>query len=329
MRVLVTGGAGYIGSHTVRKLLEADHEPLVYDNLNRGHAAAVEGVPLVDGDIRDVERVARVIEENHIEAIMHFAAHSQVGESVENPGVYYENNVVGGLRLLEAALTMGVNYVVFSSSAAIYGEPVRTPIDEEHPQNPTNPYGETKVMIERALRSYDRAYGLKSVSLRYFNAAGADEMGDIGEDHSPETHLIPIVLQVALGQRQQLKVFGTDYPTPDGTCIRDYVHVNDLAQAHVLALDYLRFGGDTVACNLGNGNGYSVLEVIRAAERVVGQPIPFTVADRRTGDPAVLVASSERAKRVLGWTPQHPELNDIIATAWKWHRANPKGYAGA
>lgn len=327
MRVLVTGGAGYIGSHTVRRLLDAGCQAVVYDDFSRGHKEAVQrDCPVVTGCVRDVEKLQNELEQRNIDAVMHFAAHSQVGESVREPGLYYENNVIGALRLLKAAIKAKIKYFIFSSSAAVYGEPAYTPIDEAHPLRPTNPYGETKMFIEKALAAYDRAYGLKSVSLRYFNAAGAHPGGEMGEDHAPETHLIPLVLQTALGQRESITVFGNDYPTTDGTAVRDYIHVDDLARAHISALEYLAAGGESDVFNLGNGNGYSVLEVIKAAEKVVGGPIPYAIGPRREGDPAVLVAGSERARQVLGWEPRIAGLQEIIASAWKWHQSHPRGY---
>jgi UDP-glucose 4-epimerase len=331
MNVLVTGGAGYIGSHAVRALSNAGYGVVVYDNLSRGHREAVEGFELVEGDTADSEKLLSLFKERQIGAVMHFAAHSQVGESVEKPAFYYENNVVGGLKLLDAVLAAGIKHFIFSSSAAVYGEPVLTPIDEEQMLMPTNPYGETKVVIERALGYYSRACGLKSISLRYFNAAGAAADASIGEDHQPETHLIPLLLQTVLGQRERLTVFGDDYPTPDGTAVRDYIHVDDLANAHLLALQKLLKSEDEPcadAYNLGNGSGYSVLDVIRAVERVTGSIVPYSVGARRAGDPAVLLASTEKARRELGWQPQFAELDKIVESAWRWHRGRTGGYSG-
>jgi UDP-glucose 4-epimerase len=329
MKVLVTGGAGYIGSHTVLKLLAQGHHAVVYDNFSRGHRKAVpEGCTVYTGCVSDAAKLQDIMERENIEAVMHFAAHSQVGESVENPALYYENNVGGTLRLLGATLAAGVKYFIFSSSAAVYGEPLQTPIDEDHPMNPTNPYGETKMMVERVLASYNRAYGLRYVSLRYFNAAGANENGCIGEDHAPETHLIPLVLHTALGKRDRITVFGSDYPTSDGTAVRDYIYVGDLAEAHLYAMEYLAGGGASAPFNLGNGNGYSVMEVIEAAEKVVGKEIPRAIGPRREGDPAVLVASADKACRELGWQPRYSDLKTIISTAWKWHRDHPEGFGG-
>lgn len=326
MKVLVTGGAGYIGSHTVRHLDQAGYEPVVYDNFSRGHREAVQGFEVVSGEIHDSEKLVETIQKYGISAVVHFAAHSQVGESVKDPALYYENNVGGGLNLLNVVRELQVPYFVFSSSAAVYGEPEYVPIDEKHLLNPTNPYGETKAILERILADYDRAYGLKSVSLRYFNAAGAAPGGNIGEDHTPETHLIPLVLQTILGQREKLTVFGNDYPTKDGAAVRDYIHVEDLARAHVLALNYLVQGGDTASFNLGNGQGFSVLEVIAAAEKVTGRKVNYQIGERRAGDPAVLVAGNEKIKAVLGWQPSFAKLEDIIKTAWDWHRTHPEGY---
>lgn len=320
IKVLVTGGAGYIGSHTVRALERCGHRVVVYDNFSRGHRKAVEGFTVVEGDTADREKVFEVCEKYEIGAVMHFAAHSQVGESVEKPALYYTNNVIGGLTLLEAVRAAGVRHFVFSSSAAVYGEPESVPINEDHPLQPTNPYGETKVVIEKALRYYAQTYGLHSVSLRYFNAAGAAEAGTIGEDHDPETHLIPLVLQAVLGQREKVIVFGDDYPTADGTAVRDYIHVDDLAQAHLLALEGLFRGTVEAAYNLGNGTGYSVLEVIRVVEKVTRQKVPYEIGPRRDGDPAVLVASATKAERELGWRPIHTSLEAIVESAWRWHR---------
>lgn len=326
MNILVTGGAGYIGSHTVRELVNKGHQVVVLDNLTRGHKAAVKEGFLVIGDTADRALLKRLFTEFEIEAVMHFAASSQVGESVRQPSDYYNNNVVNGLNLLDAMVESNVRNLVFSSTAAVYGEPREIPIPENHPAIPTNPYGATKLALEGAMRWYGDAYGLHWSSLRYFNAAGADPEGDIGEDHTPETHLIPLVLKVALGEISHLEVFGNDYPTPDGTCVRDYIHVNDLAQAHVLALDALASGGPSKAYNLGNGSGYTVLEVIKTAEEVVGKTLSVKYAARRPGDPAMLVAGSDRIKSELGWKPLYPGLKDIIETAWRWHLSHPRGF---
>lgn len=326
MNILVTGGAGYIGSHTVRELVNRKHRVVVLDNLSKGHEAAVKDAELVRGDTADRELLKNLFKEYRVEAVMHFAASSLVGESVRHPSGYYHNNVVKGLSLLDAMVESGVRHLVFSSTAAVYGEPREVPIPEDHPASPTNPYGATKLALEGAMRWYEEAYGLRYTSLRYFNAAGADPAGDIGEDHDPETHLIPLVLKVALGLMPRLEVFGTDYPTPDGTCVRDYIHVNDLADAHVLALEALASGFPSTVYNLGNGSGYSVLEVIRAAEEVVGRPITVNYGARRPGDPAALVAGSEKIRAELGWRPRLNDLRAIIETAWRWHRSHPRGF---
>ncbi|MDD4238069.1 MAG: UDP-glucose 4-epimerase GalE [Desulfotomaculaceae bacterium] len=326
MNVMVTGGAGYIGSHTVRELENNGHQVLVLDNLSRGHQAAVAETFLIEGDTSDRELLKQLFTDFEIDAVMHFAASSQVGESVRLPSDYYQNNLVNGLNLMNAMLESRVRHLVFSSTAAVYGEPREVPIPEAHPTNPTNPYGATKLALEGAMRWYGEAYGLRWTSLRYFNAAGADPAGDIGEDHTPETHLIPLVLKVALGELPHLEVYGNDYATPDGTCVRDYIHVNDLAQAHVLALDALADGAPPSAYNLGNGSGYSVLEVIRTAEEVVGKTLPVKFAARRPGDPAMLVAGSDKIKSELGWQPAYPGLKDIIETAWRWHLGHPRGF---
>ena len=324
MKVFVTGGAGYIGSHVVRLHLEAGHRVRVYDNLAEGHAAAVPEETLVRGDLMDAQRLVEALDEG-FDCVMHFAAHCYVGESMINPEKYYATNVVAGLRLLTAMRRAGVRRIVFSSSAATYGEPEQIPITEEHPQNPINAYGQTKLDFEHALGFYAGAYGLGYASLRYFNAAGAAPDGAIGEDHDPETHLVPIVLQVALGQRQSVQIFGTDYPTRDGTCVRDYIHVCDLAQAHILAMERIE-PGKGGGYNLGNGNGYTVREVIEVARKTTGRRIPAEVGPRRPGDPPELVASSVKIMRELGWKPQYPDLEMIIETAWRWHSTHPNGY---
>lgn len=326
MNILVTGGAGYIGSHVVKELVASGHQVVILDNLSKGHRAAVAGQKLVEGDVADADLVAELLSRYEIEGVIHLAADSQVGESVQHPAQYFGNNLGGGIRLLEAMARTGCRYLVFSSTAAVYGEPEEVPITEDHPLRPTNPYGESKLAFERLLPWYEQAYGLRWISLRYFNAAGADEAGEIGEDHNPETHLIPIVLQVALGQREAVVINGTDYPTPDGTCIRDYIHVTDLAAAHTLALDALKKGAPSAVFNLGNGRGFSVRQVIEAAARVVGRSIPVKEGPRRQGDPAVLVASARKIQQELGWRPQYPELETIIATAWRWHSRHPHGY---
>lgn len=326
MAVLVTGGAGYIGSHTVAELLARGEEVVIVDSLETGHQEAVLGGTLHIGDIRDSAFLDSVFAKHSIDAVIHFAAYSLVGESMSNPAKYYDNNVHGTLVLLEAMHKHHVSRIVFSSTAATYGEPERTPIQETEATNPTNVYGETKLTMERMMRWFDQAHDIRYVSLRYFNAAGAHENGKIGEDHRPETHLIPLVLQTALGQRKEMKVFGSDYPTPDGTCIRDYIHVSDLADAHVLAVEYLRGGGRSDVFNLGSGNGFSVLEVIQTAERVTGRSIPTVTEERRAGDPAVLIASADKAKSILGWSPKRDDLNVLIESAWNWHQARPTGY---
>ncbi len=331
MRVLVTGGAGYVGSVSVERLLEAGHDVVVLDDLTTGHRGAVpEGVTLRVGSYGDDATVSYVLEGDRIEAILHCAARSLVGESIRDPGKYYVDNVAGGVRMLEAARRIGVQRLVFSSTAAVYGVPDETPIREDAPLRPINPYGETKRTFEGALRWYGTAYGLRSVTLRYFNVAGAS--ADLGEVHDPETHLIPTILSAAEG-RSELVVFGDDYPTPDGTAIRDYIHVMDLADAHLLALEATAEGAaasdvdsHALALNLGNGGGASVAEVVAAAERVVGRPIPRRIGPRRAGDPPVLVASAELAGQVLGWHPARPSLERMIGSAWEWRQRNPTGY---
>lgn len=328
MAVLVTGGAGYIGSHTVAALIERAEEIVVLDNLQQGHKQALLGGKLYVGDLRDAEVLDRVFTENKIDAVIHFAANSLVGESMKQPGKYYHNNVYGTLCLLEKMNEYGVQKIVFSSTAATYGEPENVPIDEYDRTLPTNAYGETKLAMEKMMKWFDTAHGIKFISLRYFNAAGAHESGKIGEDHRPETHLVPIVLEAALGKRPHISVFGDDYDTPDGTCIRDYIHVSDLADAHVLAVDRLRSGADSAVYNLGNGQGFSVKEVIEHARAVTGKEIPAVIEPRRAGDPAILVASSQRARTELGWEPHRSELKNIITSAWNWHVSRPNGYEG-
>jgi UDP-glucose 4-epimerase len=325
--VLVTGGAGYIGSHTVKALSAAGRDVVIYDNLSAGHAAAAEGAraPLEIGDIRNVARLREVMAAHRVEAVMHFAAWLSVGESVRQPIAYYENNVGGALAVLRAMVETGVPHFIFSSTAATFGNPIETPITESHPQQPINAYGETKLAIERALPHFERAYGLRSVTLRYFNAAGADPDGVLGEDHDPEIHVIPRAIDAALG-RDTFAVFGADYETPDGTCLRDYVHVSDLASAHVLALESLRAGGESSAYNLGNGRPTSVRAVVDAVERVTGRKVPATIAPRRPGDPGVLFASSEKIRKSLGWTPRYEDIDVIVETAWRWREAHPGGY---
>ncbi len=318
--VLVAGGAGYIGSHACKALAEAGYTPVAYDNLSFGHSAAVRWGPLVEGDIADVELVRKTIRDHRIGAVMHFAAFTYVGESMTEPQKYLRNNVVNALALLDAMRAEGVGRIVFSSTCATYGTPQAVPIAEDHPQEPINPYGDSKLMVEKALRWYGEAYGLGWMALRYFNAAGADPLGRIGEDHQPETHLIPLVIAAALGRRPAIDVFGTDYPTPDGTAIRDYIHVDDLAQAHVKALAHLEAGGPSTALNLGTGRGYSVREVIAAVERIGGRPVPVREAPRRAGDPPGLVAAPALAERLLDWRAG-ADLDRIVETAWNWHLA--------
>ena len=317
--VLVTGGAGYIGSHACKALAQAGYLPVTYDNLSRGHRHAVRWGPLVEGDVADRERLTAALRAHRVSSVMHFAAFAYVGESGTDPALYYRNNVAGTLALLDAMREVGIARIVFSSTCATYGLPEAMPITETMPQRPVNPYGETKLAIERALHWYDAAYALRSVALRYFNAAGCDRGAEIGEEHEPETHLIPLVLQAALGHAPPLQIFGTDYPTPDGSCVRDYVHVADLAVAHVLALDYLRRGGESAALNLGTGHGYSVREVIAAAERVTGRSVPRNESGRRPGDPPTLVADARKAASLLSWRPSLSGLDDILSTAWAWH----------
>ena len=319
MRVLVCGGAGYIGSHTAKLLSQRGHTPVVYDDLSNGHAWAVKWGPLEQGDLGDRARLKAVIERHRIEAVVHFAAFIQVGESVQLPAKYYRNNFVNTLTLLEVMVECGVRDIIFSSTAATYGMPEQSPIPESEKQLPINPYGESKLFVEYALRSFAHAHGIRWVVFRYFNAAGADPDGEIGEDHSPESHLIPLIIQAALGQRPHISIFGTDYPTKDGTCVRDYVHICDLAEAHVSALDYLRQGGEPIALNLGTGEGYTVREVIQAVERVSGRPVPVIENPRRDGDSANLVADARRAREVLGWEPKLSGIDDLVRTAWRWH----------
>lgn len=326
MTVLVTGGAGYIGSHTVAELIERGQEVVVVDNLAQGHRQAVLGGKFYEADLRDEQAMTRIFSEHKIDAVIHFAASSLVGESMQNPGKYYHNNVYGTLCLLERMQEAGVKKIVFSSTAATYGEPEKVPIEETDRTMPTNAYGETKLAMENMMRWFDTVHGIRYVALRYFNAAGAHADGQIGEDHTPETHLIPIILQVALGQREHISIFGDDYDTADGTCVRDYVHVADLAAAHCCALDRLSAGYGSGVYNLGNGQGFSVKEVIEAARVVTGHPIPQQIEQRREGDPATLVASSERAMKELGWKPTRHRLETILHDAWTWHQHHPHGY---
>lgn len=325
MSILVTGGAGYIGSVTVEALRGREQKVVVVDNLVYGHRNAVDpSVPFYEGDIGDKELVSRVIAEHSVTACLHFSAYAYVGESVQQPQKYFQNNVRQTLDLLDVLLEHDVKQFIFSSTCATFGEPQYTPIDEQHPQKPTNPYGWSKLMIERVLEAYSAAYGLRYVALRYFNASGATATR--GEDHFPETHLIPLVLFAALGKLSHVSVFGTDYPTPDGTAIRDYIHVSDLAEAHLLALDHLDSGGGSDAFNLGNGSGFSVNEVIAAARRVTGREINMANAPRRPGDPSKLIANAEKAGRILGWQPKITGIEEIIGSAWKWHTTHPEGY---
>ncbi len=325
MNILVTGGAGYVGSHAVRLLQKSGHNVWVYDNLSRGHRGAVPPGCLIEGDLCDRAKLTAAMRTHQVEAVMHFAAFALVGESVSDPALYYENNVVAALSLLEAMRAAEVKKFIFSSTTATYGEPAKMPIAEDTPQQPINPYGFTKLVIEHALADYAHAYGWGYAALRYFNASGASPDGDIGEDHTPESHLIPIVLQVALGQREAITIFGNDYPTPDGTCIRDYIHVDDLASAHLQALDRLT-PGQGLKLNLGTGRGYSVREVIDACRRVTGHPIREKVGTRRPGDPPELVADSRLAQRTLDWQPRYTDIESIVATAWRWHQSHPQGY---
>ncbi|HKY03152.1 MAG TPA: UDP-glucose 4-epimerase GalE [Burkholderiales bacterium] len=318
MQVLVVGGAGYIGSHMVLMLAEQGHDVTVFDNFSTGYRDAVLAGYLVEGDLADVDALDRLFESHRFDAVMHFASFIQVGESVREPLKYYRNNVSNTLNLLDVMARHKVLQFVFSSTAAVFGEPQRVPIDETHPQFPVNPYGASKLMVERMLADFEQAYGLRAVSLRYFNAAGADPQGRLGERHEPETHLIPLVLEAALGKRPHITVFGRDYDTADGTCIRDYIHIVDLCSAHLAALEYLNNGGATTAFNLGNGAGYSVDEVIRVAREITGKDIPVQYGERRPGDPARLVADSTRARAQLKWAPQYADLQTIIAHAWRW-----------
>jgi UDP-arabinose 4-epimerase len=319
MNILVTGGAGYIGSHACKALANAGYTPIAYDNLVYGHEWAVKWGPLEIGDIADRNCLDAVIKQYQPKAVMHFAAYAYVGESVQDPGKYYRNNVAGTLTLLEAIRDHGIDKLIFSSTCATYGIPEQVPISEDHPQRPINPYGMSKLMIEHILRDFDSAHGLRSISLRYFNAAGADPDGEIGESHDPETHLIPLVLAAAADKRHPITIFGDNYDTPDGTCIRDFVHVTDIANAHLLALQVLESGANTTAYNLGNGRGFSVREVLKVAEKVTGSRIPFRISERRQGDPARLVGDANFIKATLGWAPEFTDLEVILKSAWVWH----------
>jgi UDP-glucose 4-epimerase len=325
MNVLVVGGAGYIGSHAVRYLGERGHNVYVYDNLSRGHRASVPEGRLIVGEVADRPALVAAMKSHRIDAVMHFAAFALVNESVNDPSLYYRNNVIAALELLDAMREANVMKIVFSSTTATYGEPDIVPIPETTPQQPINPYGFTKLVIEKALADYASAYGLAYAALRYFNAAGADPSGEIGEDHDPESHIIPLVLQVALGQRDKITIYGSDYPTPDGTCVRDYIHVLDLADAHLRALDRLQ-PGKGICLNLGTGRGTSVREIVEACREVTGHAIPEVMGTRRAGDPAELVADSRRAQAELGWKPQYMDVRSIVETAWAWHRKHPHGY---
>lgn len=324
--ILVVGGAGYIGSHMCKYLSKHGYTPVVLDSLVYGHVEAVKWGPFYKGSMEDRDLLKYLFKEHPMAAVMHFAAFCYVGESVTEPAKYYQNNVSNTAILLDEMVKHKIDNFIFSSTCATYGEPLEIPITEDHPQNPVNPYGRTKLIVEQMLADFQHAYGLRHICLRYFNAAGADPECEIGEDHRPETHLIPLVLQAALGKIEALNIFGNDYPTPDGTCIRDYIHVNDLAQAHLLALKQLFNGGSSGYFNLGNGEGHSVKEVINCAMEITGKTIPVQVAGKRPGDPAVLIGSSRRAIETLGWKPQFADLETIISTAWKWHKAHPEGY---
>ncbi len=338
MKLLVTGGAGYVGSFCSRHLLAQGHEIVVYDSLERGYAQAIAGLRLYRGDLADTTFLDDVFARENIEAVLHFASYIEAGVSVVDPAPFYHNNLTNGLNLLEAMRHHGVAKLIYSSSAGVYGEPLQAPIPEDAPKVPTNPYAQTKLVFERALSDYGAAYGLQSICLRYFNAAGADPEARFGEAHQPETHLIPLILQVALGQRPHIEVFGSDYPTPDGTAIRDYIHVLDLASAHALALQALERGrapspstgtageGYSLAYNVGSGHGFSVAEVVKTCRRMTGHPIPAQEGPRRPGDPAALVADSSKIRRELGWEPHYSDLDRIVETAWRWHRSHPQGY---
>lgn len=323
MTVLVTGGAGYVGSHAVKAMREIGIPCVILDNLVRGHRDLALDTRLIVGDTADTPLVRRILADHRVTAVVHFAAYAYVGESVERPAMYYENNVAATVQLLKTTVEAGVKRFVFSSTCATYGLPETVPMTEEHPQRPVNPYGASKLMVERVLQDFDRAHGLRSVVLRYFNAAGADPSGRIGERHDPETHLVPLTLQVAAGLRESVAIYGTDYATDDGTCVRDYIHVNDLAQAHILGLRYLEAGDPSDVFNLGNGNGFSVRQVVQMAERITGRRIKTTEGPRRAGDPPMLVGSSAKARRILGWTPRFDTLEAILETAWRWHSTVP------
>lgn len=325
--ILVVGGAGYIGSHMLKLLREQNEPHIVFDNFENGHRGALLGSPAIEGDLRNSEDLKRAFSENKdIDVVMHFAAYISVGESVREPGKYWSNNTAGVLNLLDAMNQASVNKFVFSSTAAIFGEPQYVPIDEDHPKAPTSPYGQSKLAVENMLADFDRGKNIKSVCLRYFNACGADPSGEIGEDHSPEEHLIPVAILSALGRRPSMKVFGSDYDTPDGTCVRDYIHVLDLAEAHLAAVRHLRKGGESRQYNLGNGKGFSVRQVLDTTEKAIGKEVPREDGPRRPGDPATLIASSDKVAKDWGWKPKYPELETIIQHAWEWHRTHPEGY---
>ena len=326
--ILVLGGAGYIGSHMCRRLRDAGIEHLVFDNLERGFRKAIGDSPFVQGDLRDHDAIRSVFAQHEIDVVMHFAAYIEVGESVREPADFYANNVVAVHNLFEAMRENGISQFVFSSTAAVYGEPQYVPIDEDHPKNPTSPYGDTKLAVERMADAYSAAYGMRAACLRYFNAAGAHPDGEIGEAHNPETHLLPIAILAAQGKRPPLTVFGEDYDTVDGTCVRDYVHVMDLADAHLLAVEHLRHGGGSRKYNLGSGTGFSVRQVIETIEKVTGKQVPYSIGARRAGDPAKLIAKSDRIRTELNWKPNFDDLKTIVQHAWKWHESHPNGYAG-
>lgn len=327
MSILVTGGAGYIGSHAVYQLIDQGLDVVIVDNLQTGHRGAIHPkAKFYEGDLRDRDFMREVFRKESIEGVIHFAANSLVGESMEKPLQYYDNNVYGTQILLESMIDAGVKYIVFSSTAATYGEPEAVPITEEMPTVPTNTYGETKLAMENMMKWCEQAHGIRFVSLRYFNVAGARSTGEIGEDHNPETHLIPVVLETALGKREKITIFGDDYPTKDGTCIRDYIHVEDLIDAHILALDYLKNGGQSDIFNLGSSQGFSVKEIVEMAREVTGKEIRAEIGPRRAGDPSILIASSEKAKKILGWTPSRTNIEQIIKDAWNWHSTHPNGY---
>lgn len=327
MSILVTGGAGYIGSHAVYQLIDQGLDVVIVDNLQTGHRGAIHPkAKFYEGDLRDRDFMREVFRKESIEGVIHFAANSLVGESMEKPLQYYDNNVYGTQILLESMIDAGVKYIVFSSTAATYGEPEAVPITEEMPTVPTNTYGETKLAMENMMKWCEQAHGIRFVSLRYFNVAGARSTGEIGEDHNPETHLIPVVLETALGKREKITIFGDDYPTKDGTCIRDYIHVEDLIDAHILALDYLKNGGQSDIFNLGSSQGFSVKEIVEMAREVTGKEIRAEIGPRRAGDPSILIASSEKAKKILGWKPSRTNIEQIIKDAWNWHSTHPNGY---